>query len=163
MIRGNIDVTWSVEDYTNLEWYKNTNPLEKFDADGISTNLYKDIDTYICNSNIPNVFYKVADQFNLKNCVIAINKMVPGQILPYHSDKYLAYISRNNISLNSSITRIIVFLHDQKLGHQLWIDNDICLGKAGSYYGWRNNTKHMSANLGSENRYILQITGVCDA
>jgi hypothetical protein len=163
MIRGNIDVTWSAEDYTNLEWYKNPNPLEKFDADGISTNLYKDIDTYICNSNIPDVFYKVANQFNLKNYVIAINKMVPGQILPYHSDKYLTYISRNNISLNSNIARIIVFLHDQKLGHQLWIDHNICLGNAGSYYGWKNNTKHMSANLGLENRYILQITGVCDA
>ena len=162
MVHGNIDVIWLPEDYINLEWYVHPRTIEKINTDGVDTSVYKEICTFICNSNIPDVFYKVADQFNLKNYVIAINKMTPGQILPYHSDKYLAYVSRNNISLNANIARIIVFLHDQKVGHQLWIDNNICIGNAGSYYGWKNDTKHMSANLGLEDRYILQITGLCD-
>jgi hypothetical protein len=162
MIQGSVDVIWSAEDYLNLEWFKNPQPLEKFNTDDNNKNLYKDIDTFICNSDIPQVFYKVAEQFKLKNYVIAINKMIPGQILPYHTDKYLTYISKNNISTDTDIFRIIVFLHDQKLGHQLWINHNICLGNAGTFYGWKNDTKHMSANLGLEDRYIMQITGVAN-
>ena len=53
-----------------------------------------------------------------------------------------------------------MFLHEQKAGHQLWIQDKICTGPAGSYFGWGKDVEHMAANLGNEDRYILQITGV---
>jgi hypothetical protein len=53
-----------------------------------------------------------------------------------------------------------VFLHDQKAGHQLWIKDQICLGPAGSAFGWSFGTEHMAANLGWDDRYILQVTGI---
>ena len=58
------------------------------------------------------------------------------------------------------IIRIIVFLHEQKAGHQLWIEDKVCVGPAGSYFGWGKGIEHMAANLGSEDRYILQVTGI---
>lgn len=76
---------------------------------------------------------------------------------------FKTYIKRNDIAPEDKITRIIVFLHKPKAGHQLWIEDEICTGDAGSYFGWEQDTVHMAANLGSEMRYILQITGVSPA
>ena len=96
----------------------------------------------------------------LKKVVVAVNKLTPGQILPYHTDKYQTYKTRNNITEQDEIVRIIDFLHDQKAGHQLWIEDNICVGPAGSYFGWGKGVEHMAANLGNDDRYILQVTGI---
>ena len=64
------------------------------------------------------------------------------------------------IDEQKEIIRIIVFLHEQKAGHQLWIEDKVCVGTAGSYFGWTKGVEHMAANLGSEDRYILQVTGI---
>ena len=64
------------------------------------------------------------------------------------------------IDEQKEIIRIIVFLHEQKAGHQLWIEDKVCVGPAGSYFGWGKGIEHMAANLGSEDRYILQVTGI---
>ena len=86
----------------------------------------------------------------------------PGKVLPYHTDKYTTYIARNQIKKEAipDIQRYIVLLHDQKAGHQLWIQDQICIGSAGSYFGWGYGVEHMAANLGNEDRYILQVTGL---
>ena len=61
------------------------------------------------------------------------------------------------------IIRIILFLHNQEPGQQLWIKNKLCVGLAGTYYGWGREVLHMAANLSVTNRYTLQITGIQDA
>jgi hypothetical protein len=155
---GNIPVAWSSEDYETLSWYMNEQHEEKFNAT-VDISTYN-IGVSICNEHLPQVFYNVLENFDLDKPVIAVNKLEPGQILPYHKDKFIAYKQRNNVSDTDNIVRIIVFLHNQKAGHQLWINDKICLGDAGAFFGWRKDTVHMAANLGDENRYILQITGV---
>ena len=107
-------------------------------------------------------FYSAVEMLPLEKKVVAVNKFTPGQILPFHSDKYEEYKRRNNIKHKDQdqISRYIVFLHDQKAGHQLWIEDQICTGPAGSAFGWRFGTEHMAANLGHEDRYVLQVTGI---
>jgi hypothetical protein len=155
---GNIPVTWTEKDYQTLTWYSNQYPVEKFTAT-VDISAYN-VGVSMCNENLPQVFYNVLKNFKLDKPVVAVNKLEPGQILPYHTDKYIAYKQRNNVSETDHIVRIIVFLHDQKAGHQLWINDKICLGNAGSFFGWEKDTVHMAANLGNDTRYILQITGV---
>ena len=55
----------------------------------------------------------------------------------------------------------MVFLHDPSPGHQLWIEDKFCNGPAGSWFSWKGPTKHMAANLGEVDRYVIQITGIC--
>ena len=161
MIKTQIPVTWTKEDYQNLPWVCNKIPTEKFNATVDTTNL--NVGVYMCfDEKILGKFYKAIKQLPLHKKVVAVNKLTPGQILPYHSDKYSEYKRRNNIDDKdqNQITRYIVFLHDQKAGHQLWIEDQICLGPAGSAFGWRFGTEHMAANLGWQDRYVLQVTGI---
>ena len=158
MIKGTMPVTWAESDYTNLNWVTNKIHEEKFNAT-VNTENYN-VGVFMCFENLPSVFYDAVEVLNLKKVVVVVNKLTPGQILPYHTDKYQTYKIRNNITEQDEIVRIIVFLHDQKAGHQLWIKDKICLGPAGSYFGWGRNVEHMAANLGNDDRYILQVTGI---
>lgn len=158
MYKGQIQKIWTDEDYLNLPWYTSPDPEEKLTAT-VDTASY-DIGVSVCSEDLPKVFYKVLENFNIDKPVVAVNRMPPGKVLPYHKDRFATYKRRNNVVDDLSIVRYIVFLHDQKAGHQLWIEDEICLGPAGSYFGWDNYTVHMAANLGREDRYILQITGI---
>ena len=158
MIQGQIPVTWTEADYKNLTWVSNKVHEEKFNAT-VDTQNY-DVGVYMCFENLPTKFYDAVKDLGLNKVVVAVNKLTPGKILPYHTDKYKSYKERNGITEQDEIIRIIVFLHEQKAGHQLWIQDKICTGPAGSYFGWGKDVEHMAANLGNEDRYILQITGV---
>ena len=158
MMQGEIPVTWNKNDYQNLIWVTNRVPEEKLNAT-VDTARY-DVGVYMCYENLPKVFKQAGESFGLDKTVVAVNKLVPGQVLPYHTDKYETYKKRNNILDTDNIRRIIVFLHDQKAGHQLWIKDKICIGTAGTFFGWDQGTEHMAANLGQEDRYILQVTGI---
>ena len=156
-IKGNIPVTWTKDDFKNLDWFTNDVHEEKFNAT-VDTSTY-DVGVSMCFENLPQSLVDVAKNFDLVCPVIAINRMIPGKILPYHRDLFRTYKQRNDISNNQPIIRIIVFLEDTKAGHQLWVEDEPCYGVAGSYFGWEQNTIHMAANLGWEDRYIMQITG----
>mgnify|MGYP001166503262 FL=1 len=158
MISGKIDPIWKEEHYINLPWFTNDAHEEKFNST-VDTSSY-DVGVDMCFENLPEPFLKVRDSFSLVKPVIAVNRLQPGKILPFHRDLFKTYIKRNDISPEDEIRRIIVFLHKPRAGHQLWIEDNICTGEAGSYFGWDQDTVHMAANLGNEMRYILQITGV---
>ena len=161
MIKGTVSVNWTHKDYADLSYtqknlIKSSTSVEIVD----NTSPNQSNGAFICNENLPSVFTETAKTFGLADTVCAVSRMDPGQYLPFHKDKYPTYIQRNNIQDASKLLRIIVFLHDQKPGHQLWIEDAICMGPAGSYFGWHHNANHMAANLGFESRYVLQITGV---
>lgn len=140
MIKGHIPVIWKPDDYLNVP-EKSRNHWEPYGP-------------------VPDVFYNVMNQFGLTNPTVGINSYQPGQIIPWHADTYKVYREDNNIPDDKQIARIIVFLHDQKAGHQLWIEDQICIGNAGAYFGWIDQTEHMAGNVGHEARHVLQITGV---
>jgi hypothetical protein len=157
MIKGTVPVTWTEKDFKELDWLTNDVHEEKFNAI-VDTSTY-DVGVSMCFENLPQVLLDVAKHLDLNCPVVAVNRMIPGKILPYHRDLFKSYKERNHISDKQPILRIIVFLEDTKAGHQLWIEEEPCFGPAGSYFGWGQNTVHMAANLGWEDRYIMQITG----
>jgi uncharacterized protein YijF (DUF1287 family) len=78
-----------------------------------------------------------------------------------HKDHYNKYSELYNIKDRNLIIRAIVFLEDWKSGHCFEIDNTpITQWRAGDWVSWLFDTPHMAANIGVEDRYTLQITGV---
>lgn len=140
MIQGQVDVIWKPSDYLELP-----------------ESTVKHWEPY---GEVPDVFWTVTKQFGLGKPIVGVNTYTPGQIIPWHADLYQHYRNENNIPDDKQIVRIIVFLHDQKAGHQLWIEDQICIGNAGAYFGWIDQTEHMAGNVGHEDRYVLQITGI---
>ena len=100
---------------------------------------------------------------NITNKKYAIHRIRPSWIIPEHRDLYLKYRTNHNIDRVTSITRIVVFLEDWSPGHILQIENKIITPwRAGDWVSWIGDTPHMAANLGSADRYTLQITGIND-
>ena len=96
----------------------------------------------------------------LTNIEIGLHKIVPGHYLPLHRDKYSFYRKKYNISNINNVVRYVVFLEDSKPGHYLVVNDTVYSSwKAGDAVGWIGDTIHSAINLGSEDRYTLQITG----
>ena len=91
-------------------------------------------------------------------------RMGPGTILPTHKDLYLKYIEIFNLQgKEHTIRRAVVFLEDWQSGHYFeYLDNPYTNWKAGAVVEWEYDAPHMAANLGSAQRYTLQITGHVD-
>ena len=87
--------------------------------------------------------------------------MGPGTTLPNHSDTYARFRYLYNIQDPGLIFRAIVFLEDWQSGHYLEINEDpVVEWVAGETVIWKNDVKHLAANMGKTDRYTLQITGV---
>lgn len=156
---GTIPVTWSEADYTEkTEWYRH-HGAGGFTTDDVTRATYaNNIGVLIPKQLLP-VFDAVTQYFDLKDIVCDLSKYTPGMILPWHTDDYPTYSRNMGITDKNKIVRIIVFLHDSQPGHQLWVEDQLCSGPAGSWFSWSGRTKHMAANLGESDRYVIQITG----
>ena len=100
-------------------------------------------------------------KFDVDSFAHSVQKMSPGMILPYHSDKYGYYRSQHPGLKIENIKRVIVFLEDWKAGHISEINGESHSNwKRGDWISWTGETPHLAANLGFEDRYTLQITGI---
>jgi len=161
MIEGKIPVTWKKTDYKKGAWRSYYDHFTGFTTTKANRETYKsNMGVHLKNEVPTSLLDVVKDNFELDKIVIALNKLSPGQILPWHKDRYLTYIKKNKIKKKNQIARIILFLEDQTPGQQLWVGKKLCTGKAGAYFGWMYGTEHMAANLGKTDRYTLQITGI---
>ena len=88
-------------------------------------------------------------------------RMMPGTVLPTHSDRYRRYIEIFNLQgQEHRIRRAIVFLENWQAGHASeCAGEDIAPWSAGTVIEWVWDTPHMAGNMGTEPRYTLQITG----
>jgi hypothetical protein len=103
----------------------------------------------------------ITDYFpNLGNFSFCFSKFKPGTYFPMHIDRYGFYANHYNILDLSQLYRYVIFLEDSKPGHILQVGNQVLAGwSRGQCVGWQNDTEHLAANLGLEDRYTLQITG----
>jgi len=160
--KGKILRTWDMADVINLEWqtvHHRDDALNQELAD--LGHHYDSMVIDICQQDqmLPAWCQTIADSMNLSNAAVALHRMRPGKYLPLHSDLYGAYKRINQIT-TQSITRIIVFLEYHKPGHMLDIDGDVlCNWSAGDWVSWTDDTIHAAYNMGTEDRYTLQITG----
>lgn len=163
--RGKIDNFKSL-----LGEYKNLNYVNKPFNDKDTLNAWKSLghiyEKYTGkmldqSQTLPNWCFNLLEKFSLKTPTITLYCMTPGTILPEHSDTFAKYKSLMGLGLNDSIFRCIIFLEDWKSGHYFEVNQDpVVKWKSGDYIIWKDSTPHMAANLGKENRYTMQITGI---
>ena len=166
--KGHIPVTWTKEDYTKIRTKRN------YDTPNNHSGAFYDKKHFgIYGDNLgscvlapdevmPDVFLTLCSHFDLKETVCVINSYQPGQVLPFHRDTYQTYAKNKQVSDISKIVRVIMFLHDQIPGQQLWIEDKMYQGNAGFWVAWQGDCVHMAANLSDEARYVLQFTGIAE-
>jgi hypothetical protein len=156
---GTVPVSWTVADYTEkTAWYQHDGG-KGFTTTDKNHDIYsKNIGVLIPRAVLP-VFSQVTEYFDLEDIVCDLSKYTPGMMLPWHHDDYPTYSKNMNVTDKNKIVRIIVFLHQSQPGHQLWIEDRLCSGAAGTWFSWIGATRHMAANLGESDRYVIQITG----
>ena len=101
------------------------------------------------------------DAFPLQHFSWSVYRMRPGDVLPNHSDIYRRFCDIYQINDPQTIRRYVVFLEDWQSGHYFEIDGiPVVKWQAGSWACWHGDTPHLAANIGSTDRYTLQITGL---
>lgn len=96
-----------------------------------------------------------------KNIGTSYYRMMPGTILPTHSDLYVKYVNLFDLQgKEHSIRRAVVYLEDWRPGHYgEYCGRPMVNWTAGQTVEWAYDAPHMAANMGTEPRYTLQITG----
>lgn len=161
---NHVEIHWDIEAIKNIKIAAEDNPYVGFDTVANDTESYKHLISAGVHRGLPDcfdldIFEKEFDWLDNKS--YAVLKMVPGSILPLHRDRYSYFSQQNNITDLDQIVRVIVFLEDQKIGHILQIENqEVNAWRAGDYVYWHGKKMHMAANLGNEDRFTLQITGI---
>ena len=101
--------------------------------------------------------------YDLKHFSWSVYRMGPGTMLPEHQDIYRRFCELYDVDDINKIRRIVVMLEPWASGHYLEIDAHACTHwQAGDAFFWHGACPHIAANLGTQNRYTLQITGVVD-
>ena len=159
---GTIPVFWKPEHYLGAGWYRHPDKTHGFSTDDENYKIYGDnLGVYIPDDDKLDLIYEKAFEFfELDELVFSLSMYKPGMILPWHRDNYPTYSKNKKILDPEKIVRIMVFLRDTEPGHQLWIEDKMCSGPAGSWFAWQGRAMHMAANIGMNNRYVLQITGI---
>lgn len=169
--QGTIPVLWSRSDYEDHAW-KSNHDKRGYTTEDENYNIYKErLGVHILDYEkqgqgifIPNAMKRVFDYvpkfFDLDKIIYSFMKYPVGNILPWHRDNYPTYCRNNGVDDVESIVRIVVLLNDARPGQQLWIDDRMYTGPAGSWFAWEGSMEHMAANLSKQPRYAMQITGV---
>ena len=100
-----------------------------------------------------------ADILGYRNPAFSFYRMDQMNIMPKHSDHYSKYCELFDVNYED-VKRTVLFLEDWKSGHYFEIDNyGFASWGAGYYVTWQGDVPHSAANLGTQPRYTLQITG----
>jgi hypothetical protein len=158
-VSGNIILDYKNLDYINKP-FNNEETLRKWKSLGHNyekyTGLMRDQ-----SQNLPDWCFNVLEEIPLQNSSITLYCMTPGTIMPEHSDTFIKYREIMNLTPTDNVGRAVIFLEDWKSGHYFEIDETPMVNwKKGDYVLWENDTPHMAANLGKENRYTMQVTGI---
>ena len=159
------NIKWDIEEIKNLKW-------EFIEGYGVNEAFLKYSNTNYKNSLhnykyfYPNPMPKFVDAivdlpiFNKWNTIlIGFTLLKPGQVLPLHYDTYDKTRKTFYLKDSHTITRFVIFLEDSKDGHIFEFENSIIKKwKCHDYVFWKDKTLHGAYNLGTENRYTLQIT-----
>lgn len=163
MKRGKIDSN-IIKEYKNLTYinkpFNDKDTIQRWKSLGHNyqnyTGLMRDQ-----SQKLPEWCYEVAKQLALQNSGITLYCMMPGIIMPEHSDTFIKYREIMKLKSTDDVGRAVVFLEDWKSGHYFEInETPIVNWRKGDYILWKNDTPHMAANLGKENRYTMQVTGI---
>lgn len=154
---------WSVDQYRNLPYTRrahlDTTQLDAWESMGYHRDS---ITMFIYQFSNPDIWFEYVSYYFpfLSELRFAFHKLTPGQYLPTHTDAYGYYKTQQAINDPNQIMRYIVFLEDWQEGHLLTVEDRVYTKwVAGDCVGWKGETPHAAINLGTTDRYTLQITG----
>lgn len=166
--KGHIDPFWTKRSFTSLNYihesFNNPADVMKWKRQGYvhPTSHYTG---FLCdmrkkqpswNGDIIKWF---EDTYNVTDVGTSYYRMGTGVILPVHKDTYAKYRQIFNVRLKDCV-RVVVYLEDWKSGHISEINGvPITNWRAGDYVFWKSDTPHLAANIGTEKRFTLQLTG----
>jgi hypothetical protein len=156
--------TFTIKKYKNLTYinkpFNDQNTINKWKSLGHNYERYTGF-MRDQSQQIPEWCFNVAKEIPLKNSAITLYCMPPATIMPEHQDTFIKFREIMNLKSTDNVGRAVIFLENWKSGHYFEIDETpIVNWKKGDYVMWKNDTPHMAANLGKENRYTMQITGI---
>ena len=103
---------------------------------------------------------EIMDQLPLINPTSRPTLQPPGNIMPWHQDRFF-YFKRNNPGQEEFVVRYILFQTDWHNGHLLQAGNSfISHWKAGDFLLWYPDRWHLSANVGTEDKWTFNVTGI---
>lgn len=166
VITGHIDPWWD-DSYKNLDYkyypLKNSvEDIERWNKQGYSA-MTLNGGLYDMRRPFPDMANKFFTLFEWANIGVSFYCMKTCDFLPLHTDHYITYRERFNITDPNRVKRAIVFLEDWKSGHYFEIKGiPMMPWKAGDWVAWDFDCEHAAGNIGPENRYTVQITGYID-
>jgi hypothetical protein len=106
-------------------------------------------------------FTSIFEEMGWQDVCTSYYRMMPGTMLPTHSDLYKKYVELFNLQgQEHTIRRASVLLENWQPGHLLECCGDVITDwTAGTVIEWAYDTPHMAGNSGTTPRYTLQITG----
>lgn len=160
--QGHVDPWWDYRDlylpYIN-EPFNDAESLDKWQKLGYSQARFTG-DMYDMRQPEPKWIDPFRKIFPLTHFSWSVYRMGPGTVLPEHGDTYDRFKKVYKINKDTTIIRIIVFLRDWDRGHYFEMNGiPVLQWKAGDWVCWSDAFLHTAANIGSTDRYTLQITG----
>jgi len=165
VISGQVDPIWNLHEVENLEYFfeafndiSAAERWKKIYNKEFSIGMQADYRSKqpVCQAD---VFQSICDQgLNLINQAFSWYRMMPGDIIPEHSDTYANYCRYYNVSKSRAV-RVLVLLQNWQPGFLLEVDGkSYSHYDAGTFVMWHADCPHMAGNLSSVPRYTLQIT-----
>jgi len=158
---GFVNPIWN-DDYKNFEYTKqpiSQDEVTRWRAEGYTHNSFTG-EMYNSKNPMPDWVDNVAEQIGLQNCGYVFYRMKTNDVMPTHIDHFEKYCEIFEVE-RKDVVRCAIFLEDWKSGHYFEIGNQAVTNySAGTYVTWSCEEPHFAANIGIEDRYTLQITGV---
>tara|TARA_B110000914_G_C15244032_1_gene345489 strand:+ start:100 stop:606 length:507 start_codon:yes stop_codon:yes gene_type:complete len=157
---GKVDVVWENEfkDYDYTKQPLKEEEMENWRSLGYYHESFSG-GMYDSRNPMPEWTNTVAEQVGLTNAGYVFYKLTTLDIMPNHVDHFETYCKVFQVDRND-VYRALVFLEDWASGQYLEVDhNALTSWKAGDFVLWQADVDHASANIGTTDRYALQITG----
>jgi len=158
---GFIDPIWN-DNYKNFAYTKqpiSQNEIDRWQSEGYTHDSFTG-DMYNSKNPMPDWVDIIAEQIGLEKCGYVFYRMKTNDIMPTHIDHFEKYCEIFEVE-RKDVVRVAVFLEDWKSGHYFEIGKKAVTNySAGTYVTWSCDEPHFAANIGVEDRYTLQITGI---
>lgn len=160
VIHGKVDVIWdqSFKDFGYVKQPLKEEEIKNWRSLGYYHESFSG-GMYDSKNPMPEWTNTVAEQIGLTNVGFVFYKMQTLDIMPNHVDHFETYCKVFDVS-RDKVYRALLFLEDWRPGQYLEVEHTALTSwKAGDWVMWQADVDHASANIGTADRYALQITG----
>ncbi len=161
--QGQVDPWWG-HDHRDLAYihedFNNSSDVMAWRTLGFTQQRFTG-DMYDMRFQEPHWIAGFRSQIPMRHFSWSVYRMRSGDVLPAHSDTYQRFCQIHQVPDIGQVRRYVVFLEHWSSGHYFEIDGvPVLQWQAGDWISWTGDTVHLAANLGSQDRYTLQLTGL---